>query len=63
METWSTLLKGLTANECSQCINANVYIRYVYFGATVVYRPAPQKIIVLKKPSDTLASYVTTFLV
>ncbi|WEV43369.1 hypothetical protein OZX56_07660 [Lactobacillus sp. ESL0684] len=61
METWSKLLKGLTAYECGRCVNADVHIRYVYFGAVVVYRSAPPKMIVLKKPSDTLASYTTTF--
>ncbi|WEV43374.1 hypothetical protein OZX56_07685 [Lactobacillus sp. ESL0684] len=63
METWNKFLKGLAAYECGRCVNADVHIRYVYSGAVIVYRSAPPKIIVLKKPSDTLASYATTFLV
>ncbi|WEV43367.1 hypothetical protein OZX56_07645 [Lactobacillus sp. ESL0684] len=61
METWSKFLKGLAAYECGRGFNADVHIRYVYFGAVIVYRSAPPKIIVLKKPSDTLAGCKTTF--
>lgn len=60
METWNKLLKGLAASECLRCINADVYIRYVYSCVARLYRQTQPKIIVLKKPSDTLAGYATT---
>ncbi|WP_348635184.1 hypothetical protein [Lactobacillus sp. ESL0677] len=61
METWSKLLKGITASECLRSINADVNVRYVYSGIAVVYRQQPQKISVLKKPSYTFGELFDDF--